>query len=213
MKKSQLRELVLEILKSGRSEYYPGGETPGLTPDVFNTILKNVALGKKYSDKEDSEEERIRRGNALMDMGDIENGINTLTNKSDKKNVDRILRGEDPIYEEASNGVGIMLNDLTADKIKEIFPKFGERYGGIHFPNPSDSLTSVYDERSLEQWKDGTREEYGNVEVMFYPQEDVWFNKVKINDPQFTADKEVYTKRKAGWLDGERGAGRTSGLD
>lgn len=120
MKKSQLRELVREILEKGRSNYYPGIKTPGLTPDVFNTILKNVALEKKYSSKdhseeEDSEQERIARGNALMDTGDIErgnalmdtgnieNGTNILVNKSDKKNVARILRGEKPIYEETSN--------------------------------------------------------------------------------------------------------------
>ena len=189
MKRSQLAEIIREELQ-GYSKYI--GKTKGGTPDEFMQILTAIAKGTEEGDAE--------RGNAILD-------------KANPDNVDRITRGEDPIYEEASNGVGIMLNDLTADKIKEIFPKFGEKYGGIHFPNPSDSLTSVYDERSLEQWKNGTREEYGNVEVIFYPQEDVWFNKVKINDPQFTADKEVYTKRKAGWLDGEREAGRTGGLD
>ena len=86
MKKSQLRELVREILENGRSNYYPGVETPGLTSDVFNTILKNVALGKKYSDKEDSEEERVKRGNAILD-------------KANPDNVARITRGEKPIYE------------------------------------------------------------------------------------------------------------------
>jgi len=193
MKKSQLVKLIKEELQ-GYSNYI--GKTQGGTSDEFMRILTAIANG---TDPEKYE-------------GDAEKG-NAILDKANPDNVDRITRGEDPIYEEASNGVGIMLNDLTADKIKEIFPKFGEKYGGIHFPNPSDSLTSVYDERSLEQWKNGTREEYGNVEVMFYPQEDVWFNKVKINDPQFTADKEVYTKRKAGWLDGEREAGRTGGLD
>jgi hypothetical protein len=71
MKRSQLRELVLEILKEGRSDYYPGVETPGLTPDVFNAILKNVALGKKYSDEDDSEEEEYQ-GDPNMPLEEAE---------------------------------------------------------------------------------------------------------------------------------------------
>jgi len=176
MKKSQLRELVREILENGRSDYYPGINTPGLTPDVFNAILKNVALGKKYSDKEDSEQERVRRGHALMDTGDIENGINTLTNKSDKKNVDRILRGEEPIYEETSSKVSIMLDDLTADEVKKVFPNFGEKYGQLSFPNPNDSLTQINSQESLQRWKDQTREKYGNVQVVLYPEETTCFS-------------------------------------
>jgi hypothetical protein len=117
------------------------------------------------------------------------------------------------INEAEGNYETIMLDDLTADNIKNIFPKFGEKYGGLHFPNPSDSLTSVYDERSLEQWKDGTREKYGNVEIMLFPQEDIWYKKIKINDPKFNSDKERYTKSKESWLSGEREAGRSSGLD
>jgi hypothetical protein len=114
-----------------------------------------------------------------------------------------------------NNGVSqsIMLSDLTVDNIKNIFPKFGEKYGGLNFPNPSDSLTSVYDERSLNQWVDSINDRYGNVEVVFYPEEDIWYKKVKINNDKFNSDKETYTRRKASWLDGEREAGRTSGLD
>ena len=38
----------------GYSDYYPGGKTPGLTSDVLNTILKNIA--KKGLDDEEQEE-------------------------------------------------------------------------------------------------------------------------------------------------------------
>jgi hypothetical protein len=106
-----------------------------------------------------------------------------------------------------------MLDDLTVGKIKEIFPKFGENYGQLAFPNPSDSLTQINSESSLERWKDETREKYGNVEVVFFPEETIWFNKVKINNPEFIADKEASTGRKERWLSGERKAGRTGGLD
>jgi hypothetical protein len=71
MKKSQLRELVLEVIRGGRSDYYPGVETPGLTPDIFNAILKNVALGKKYSDEDDSEEEEYQ-GDPNMPLDEAE---------------------------------------------------------------------------------------------------------------------------------------------
>ena len=136
----------------------------------------------------------------------------TKLNSILKKIVDRDNE-KDTVSEEASNKVSIMLDDLTVDKIKEVFPNFGEKYGQLSFPNPNDSLTQINSQESLERWKDGTREEYGNVEVVFYPEETVWFNKVKINDPEFIADKETSTKRKASWLDSEREAGRTGGLD
>lgn len=136
----------------------------------------------------------------------------TKLNSILKKIVDRDNE-KDTVSEEASTKVSIMLDDLTVDKIKEVFPNFGEKYGQLSFPNPNDSLTQINSESSLERWKNETREEYGNVEVVFYPEETVWFNKVKINNPEFIADKEASTKRKASWLDGEREAGRTGGLD
>jgi hypothetical protein len=117
------------------------------------------------------------------------------------------------INENSGASQSIMLDDLTVDNIKAIFPKFGEKYNQLYFPNPSDSLTSVYDERSLNQWVDSINDRYGNVEVVFYPEETVWFNKVKINDPKFNSDEERYTRSKENWLSGEREAGRTSGLD
>ena len=193
MKRTQLAEIIREQLQ-GYSKYI--GKTKGGTPDEFMRILTAIA---KEVDQEEYEGD-AERGNAILD-------------KANPDNVARITRGEDPIYEEASNKVSIMLDDLTVDKIKEVFPNFGEKYGQLSFPNPNDSLTQINSQESLERWKDGTREEYGNVEVVFYPEETIWFNKVKINNPEFIADKETSTKRKASWLDGEREAGRTGGLD
>ena len=78
MKKSQLRQLVLETIK-GYSKYYPGGETKGGTSDEFGTILRNIALGAP-------EKGDAVRGNAILD-------------KANPDNVARISRGEKPIYE------------------------------------------------------------------------------------------------------------------
>lgn len=83
MKRSQLKELVKEIM--GYSKYAPGGTTRGGTTDDFKTIL--TAIAKQRPEEEDSEEERARRGNALLD-------------KANPENVAKILRGEKPMYEE-----------------------------------------------------------------------------------------------------------------
>ena len=55
MKKSELRELVLEAMK-GYSKYAPDGETKGGTTDDFRNILTTIA---KSVPKEDSEEETV----------------------------------------------------------------------------------------------------------------------------------------------------------
>jgi hypothetical protein len=75
MKRSQLREIVLEAMK-GYSKYAPGGTTNGGTTADFGTILKNIALGK----------DQVTRGNDALD-------------KANPNNVARISRGEKPIYE------------------------------------------------------------------------------------------------------------------
>jgi hypothetical protein len=137
-----------------------------------------------------------------MKTSQLKEAIRTIV----KSKLNKINEGE-------GNSETIMLDDLTVDNIQNIFPKFGEKYGSLTFPNPDDSLTQVNSERSLEMWKDDIRNMYGNIEVTFYPEETIWFNKVKINDPGFMSDKEAYIRRKSNWLAGEREAGRTSGLD
>lgn len=82
MKKSQLAELIREELR-GYSKYI--GKTKGGTPDEFMQILTKIAKGEDEKYEGDPE-----KGNAILD-------------KANPGNVDRITRGEDPIYEEASN--------------------------------------------------------------------------------------------------------------
>lgn len=79
MKKSQLVELIKEELQ-GYSKYL--GKTKGGTSDEFMRILTKIAKG------EDGEKYQgdAERGNAILD-------------KANQDNVDRITRGEDPIYE------------------------------------------------------------------------------------------------------------------
>lgn len=82
MKKSQLAELIREELR-GYSKYI--GKTKGGTPEEFMRILTKIAKGEDKKYKGDPE-----KGNAILD-------------KANPDNVDRITKGEDPIYEEASN--------------------------------------------------------------------------------------------------------------
>jgi len=91
MKKSQLKQLVLEVMR-GYSKYAPGGTTSGGTTADFATILKNVALGK----------DQVTRGNDTLD-------------KANPDNVAKISRGEKPIYE----GEGTLLTSEIKEFIKQ----------------------------------------------------------------------------------------------
>ncbi len=103
------------------------------------------------------------------------------------------------------------LEDLTFSDISRIF---GKKMFGHNVPNPSDSSTSVNSEESLNRWKSGIREKYGNVMITLDNTGAAsYWDQIKINDEKFLADKEQYTQRKSNWLDQERKAGRTSGLD
>jgi hypothetical protein len=91
---------------------------------------------------------------------------------------------------------------------------FGKMMFGYNLPNPDDSSTSIHNEEALNRWKSGIRERYGNVNITLDNTGGVpWYDKVKINNDQFINDKEVYTTRKGNWMNKERDAGRTSGLD
>ncbi len=118
------------------------------------------------------------------------------------------------IINENKKGMKIKLQDLTIDIIQQAFPDvFAKSYGHVSFPNASDSTTSVRNERDLANWKQGIMNVYGNVELELNPEAKEWFNKVKVLDPKFIANKEKYTSAKMSYLDSERAAGRTSGLD
>ncbi len=83
MKKSYLKNIIKEVLleEKGYSKYAPGGTTSGLTKANLDKILLRIAKGEDLPG--DSEE----RGNKILD-------------KADPDNVARIIRGEDPVYNE-----------------------------------------------------------------------------------------------------------------
>lgn len=81
MKKSELRRIVQEAIQ-GYSKYT--GKTQGGTTGDFRNILTAIAKG---TSEEDSEEEKVKRGHAILD-------------KADQEKVAQILRGEKPVYNE-----------------------------------------------------------------------------------------------------------------
>lgn len=126
-------------------------------------------------------------------------------------------------------GIKINLNDLTFDMVTNTFKdkyqnihftrmqpdgKEGPSYkDAIHFPNPDDSLRLVGDMKAFEDWKEGTLQRYGKVDIEMFPEENTWFDKVKIKDEKFQKDKDDYSKAKGDWIEKERAAGRFTGLD
>lgn len=86
MKKLHLRNIIKEVLleEKGYSRFSPGGTTDGLTKKTLDKILLRIANG----DAEVSEDEdQVARGNKVLD-------------RADPENVARILRGEEPVYNE-----------------------------------------------------------------------------------------------------------------
>lgn len=94
MKKSQLVQLIREELR-GYSKYAQDGTTKGGTTDDFMKILTTIAKQQSPHELPDFSGElekgrqaaSVRRGNKILD-------------KANPENVERILRGDDPIYEE-----------------------------------------------------------------------------------------------------------------
>ena len=75
MKRSELREIIREALQ-GYSKYT--GKTQGGTSADFMKILTAIAKGEKS---------QVERGNDVLD-------------RANQDNVDKITRGEKPVYEE-----------------------------------------------------------------------------------------------------------------
>lgn len=103
------------------------------------------------------------------------------------------------------------LNSISFDLLISMFGK--KPMFGFSFPNPDDSSRQVFDQDSLDDWKAGVEKKYGNVNIKIDVEASSPWEKIQVLDDKFRADKKSYTAGKAAWLDKERAAGRTSGLD
>ena len=105
----------------------------------------------------------------------------------------------------------VSLQDLTFDLVVSMFGK--KPMFGFNLPNPDDSSRSIHDQESLDNWKEGIAKKYGNINLKVDTEASSPWDKIQVLDDKFRADKKSYTAGKAAWLDKERAAGRTSGLD
>jgi hypothetical protein len=103
------------------------------------------------------------------------------------------------------------LNTLSFDLLLSMFGK--KPMFGFSLPNPDDSSRQVFDQESLDDWKAGIEKKYGNVNIRIDVEASSPWEKIQVLDDKFRADKKQYTNAKGAWLDKERQAGRTSGLD
>ena len=111
------------------------------------------------------------------------------------------------------NEVKVNLSDLSWDIVTSIFPDIKPGMGGVGFPLPSDAIRMVGSKNDLESWKGDIMKRYGDVEVKIDSTASAPWDKVKVLDDKFISDKEQYIGGKAAFLDKERQAGRTTGLD
>lgn len=112
--------------------------------------------------------------------------------------------------------INVLLNEnYLEDKLSQLdYNTVSTYFNGKIFsaPNPDDSQRQINGERDWNDWKEGTLEKWGDIEIKL-DNTAVWYDQVKILDPAFNKRKTDSISNKAAWLDSERKAGRTSDLD
>ena len=103
------------------------------------------------------------------------------------------------------------LSTLSFDLLLSMFGK--KPMFGFSLPNPDDSSRQVFDQEDLDSWKAGVEKKYGNVNIKIDVEASSPWEKIQVLDDKFLSDKNRYVDSKSAWLDKERQAGRTSGLD
>ena len=86
------------------------------------------------------------------------------------------------------------LSQLDYGTISSYFD--GERFSA---PNPDDSLRQINGESDWESWKERTMDRHGDVKIKL-DKDAVWYDKVKILDPEFNKNKDDYIAGKAAAL-------------
>ena len=112
------------------------------------------------------------------------------------------------------------LNDLTFDMFVNVFT---DNYKDVQFTRKQpdgkegnyyrDSITldgtSIGDASALETAKAEIKRNYGNVDILLKPEEDMWFNKTKIVDDKYDMDKKKEREGMKSFMDREISLGRT----
>ena len=119
----------------------------------------------------------------------------------------------------------VTLDKLTFDMLKQVFSddyknvkftrmqpdgKEGNYYrDAITFPETSDLRTVIGDMSALEDWKEKTKEKYGNVDILLKPEAENWFDKVEVIDKNFQDTKTKILKGKAAAMKRDQELGRS----
>ena len=112
------------------------------------------------------------------------------------------------------------LNDLTFDMLVNVFTN---NYKDVQFTRKQpdgkegnyyrDSITldgtSIGDASALETAKAEIKRNYGNVDILLKPEENMWFNKTKIVDDKYDMDKKKEGEGMKSFMDREISLGRT----
>mgnify|MGYP003132230047 FL=1 len=112
------------------------------------------------------------------------------------------------------------LDDLTFDMLVNVFT---DNYKDIQFTRKQpdgkegnyyrDSITldgtSIGDASALETAKAEIKRNYGNVDILLKPEENMWFNKTKIVDDKYDMDKKKEGEGMKSFMDREISLGRT----
>lgn len=127
MKKSQLREIILEEIKKVGYVIGPDGqpkETDGGSTKTFRDILTTMA--KQGMEKKPYTGDAKEGDRKIAKYGNVKKG-NDILATANQLNIDRILGGELPKYddngEEVSEGTLTLTGEQVKSQIKELDPK------------------------------------------------------------------------------------------
>lgn len=93
----------------------------------------------------------------------------------------------------------LRLTDVTFEMLLEQYPEcYASKYGrGVSMPNSDDSQRIIHNEDALTHYKDRILELWGDVMVQLNPEDEVWFDRVKIIDENFQDARRRYCEGKA----------------
>ena len=180
------------------------------TGSVAHKIIKLPSFQKLYSDWSDI----IKDIKTLRKNPDVNQDAKARElfeeMKSMFRSLQRYLREERPEQYELMKMRRSMNEMADEEVIKQKLSKLDYKFLNSYFdaekfsaPNPDDSLRQINNERDWDQWKAGTLEKYGDVDVELNKDE-AWFSKFKIIDTEFMKDKKSYTDAKGRALDSWR---------
>ena len=180
------------------------------TGSVAHKIIKLPSFQKLYSDWSDI----IKDIKTLRKNPDVNQDAKARElfeeMKSMFRSLQRYLREERPEQYELMKMRRSMNEMANEEVINQKLSKLDYKFLNSYFdaekfsaPNPDDSLRQINNERDWDQWKAGTLEKYGDVDVELNKDE-AWFSKFKIIDTEFMKDKKSYTDAKGRALDSWR---------